>query len=284
MKFEIKNRWTGGAQFTAEIDCEKGSSLSVKVGLAVRWALKNNADLRYADLSGADLSGADLSGADLRYADLRYADLSGADLRYADLRYADLSGADLSGADLSGADLSGADLSGADLSGADLSGADLSGADLSGADLSGADLSGAKLSGADLSGADLSGAKLSGAKLREYSACLWMTLTQNPHEVPALIDALKNGRVDGSQYEGECACLVGTIAKSKGVSHRTLHYRASDPSEQWFSMIRPGDTPDKDTGGGFAAKMALQWIADWQLCQAPATPTKLDTDTTVGGE
>ena len=41
MRFEIKNRWSGAVQFTAEIDC---------------------ADLRGADLRGADLSGANLSG------------------------------------------------------------------------------------------------------------------------------------------------------------------------------------------------------------------------------
>jgi hypothetical protein len=83
MKFEIKNRWTQAIQFTAEIECDDSATLSFKIGLAVKWAFKNS-----ANLSGADLSGADLSGANLRSADL--------------------SGANLSGADLSGADLSGA--------------------------------------------------------------------------------------------------------------------------------------------------------------------------------
>jgi hypothetical protein len=130
MKFEIKNRFTAEVIFTAEIDCADDAPTSIRLGLAVRVAVKSR-----ANLSGADLSGADLSGADLRGADLSGADLSGADLR----------GADLSGADLSGAYLSGADLRGADLSGAYLSGADLRGADLRGADLSGADLSGEKI-------------------------------------------------------------------------------------------------------------------------------------------
>ena len=111
-KFEVRNRWTGAVQFTAEISATPDMSPRVKLGLAVRWGHSNGADLSGADLSGADLSGADLSGADL----------SRADLSRADLRGADLSGADLSGADLSGAVLRGADLSGADLRGAVLSG------------------------------------------------------------------------------------------------------------------------------------------------------------------
>jgi uncharacterized protein YjbI with pentapeptide repeats len=112
MKFEIKNRFTAEVIFTAEIDCADDAPTSIRLGLAVRVAVKSR-----ANLSGADLSGADLSGADLRGADLSGADLSGAYLSGADLRGADLSGAYLSGADLRGADLRGADLSGADLSG-----------------------------------------------------------------------------------------------------------------------------------------------------------------------
>jgi hypothetical protein len=154
MKFSIKNRFTGEVQFTAEIKCKKDENESIKIGLAVRWAVENN-----ADLSGADLRGANLSRADLSRAYLSRADLSGADLSGANLSRANLSGADLSDANLSRANLSRAYLSRADLSGADLSRANLSRADLRGADLSRADLSGADLSGADLRGAYLSGAK-----------------------------------------------------------------------------------------------------------------------------
>ncbi len=116
IKFDIKNRWTGAVVFTADIEASGHTGMSIKLGLAVRSAVRVK-----ADLSGADLSGAYLSGADLRGADLSGADLSGADLRGADLSGAYLSGADLSGAYLRGAYLSGADLRGADLSGAYLS-------------------------------------------------------------------------------------------------------------------------------------------------------------------
>jgi hypothetical protein len=123
INFEIKNRFTGAVQFTAEIDCDDGSLTSVKIGLAVKWAIKSGANLSGAYLSGANLSGAYLSGADLSGANLSRAYLSGADLSGANLSRAYLSGADLSGANLSRAYLSGANLSGADLSRANLSGA-----------------------------------------------------------------------------------------------------------------------------------------------------------------
>jgi len=191
------------------------------------------------------------------------ANLSSANLSYADLRSADLRSADLSSADLSSADLSSADLSSANLSSADLSSADLSYADLRSANLSSANLSSANLSYADLSYANL----------RSFKADLWMTLAQNRHEVPALIAALQEGRVDGSTYEGPCACLVGTIANAKDVSFSELEHSASNPAEVWFSMIRSGDKPGDDSAGGFASKMALDWANDFQVAIGAAEPS-----------
>jgi len=63
IKFEVKNRFTGAIQFTAELDCAEDQQRSVKLGLSVRWALKAGADLSDAYLRGAYLRGADLSGA-----------------------------------------------------------------------------------------------------------------------------------------------------------------------------------------------------------------------------
>ncbi len=88
ISFQVLNRFTLQVQFTAEIDCKENESTSTKLGLAVKWAIKNKANLRSANLSYANLSSADLGYADLRSANLSYANLSYADLRYADLRYA----------------------------------------------------------------------------------------------------------------------------------------------------------------------------------------------------
>jgi hypothetical protein len=183
-----------------------------------------------------------------------------------DLRSANLRSANLSGADLSGADLSVADLSGANLRSANLRSANLSGADLSGADLSVADLSGADLSGADLSGANLRSAYLSVADLQPIRADFYDVLSHAGKEVPALIDALKNGRVDGSTYTGQCACLVGTIANVRGVDYSSLEHNASRPIERFFAGISEGDTPETNQ----ASRIAVEWAESWLAMQREA--------------
>ncbi|NTG07200.1 pentapeptide repeat-containing protein [Rhizobium rhizogenes] len=283
MKIEIKSRWDDTVLYTAEVEADENTPNSILLRLAVLAAMEakanlSSADLRSADLSSANLSYANLSYAnlsyaDLSYADLRSADLSSANLRSANLSYANLSYADLSYADLRSADLSSANLSYANLSYADLSSANLSYANLSYANLSYANLSYADLSYADLSSANLSYANLSYANLRSFKADLWMTLTQNRHEVPALVAALRDGRVDGSTYEGDCACLVGTIANAKDVSYEVLDHGASNPAEQWFAMIRKGDKPEDDSAGGFASKMALEWATEWCVLNEIAVDT-----------
>ncbi len=223
IKQEIRNRWTNAVQFTADITCAPDATIGVRIGLAVKWARQN----------GANLSGANL----------RYADLSGVDLRYADLRGADLRDADLRGANLSGANLSGANLRGANLRDADLRDADLR--------------------DADLRGANLRGANLRGANLRSFKADFWAILTTARKEIPGLISAIREGRIDGSTYSGECACLVGTIANVRHVSADTLERDSSRPAEQWFFMIKKGDKPGDDSGGGFALQQALEWAEEY---------------------
>jgi len=179
---------------------------------------------------------------------------------------ADLSGANLSSADLSGADLSGADLSGADLRGAYLRGAYLRGAYLRGAYLSGADLSGADLSGADLRGAYLRGAYLRGANLQSFKQDLIAEVLRLPDELEALRETIVAGKIDGSTYSGDCACLAGTLAKARGIEDYdgdaiavgSLVFTASSssPREVWFAAIREGDTPENNA----AAKAALEWV------------------------
>ena len=190
------------------------------------------------------------------------ADLSGAYLRGAYLR-----GANLRGAYLSDADLSDAVLSDAVLSGAVLSGADLRGAVLSDANLRGAYLSGAYLSGADLSDADLSGADDPSSPLHAIRMDYWDVLDHAPAEVPGLRTALLEGEVDGSTYEGECACLVGTMEKvgQEMGCEVDLPHRADRPAEQWFAPITPGDKPSEkpETEGEFRAQHALDWLDEW---------------------
>jgi len=53
MRFEVRNRFTGDVQFTAEIEADDGTPFSIKIGRAVQWAYKSGANLRGADLRGA---------------------------------------------------------------------------------------------------------------------------------------------------------------------------------------------------------------------------------------
>jgi len=189
-------------------------------------------------------------------------DLQGAYLQGAYLQGAYLRGADLRGADLRGADLQGAYLQGAYLQGAYLQGAYLQGAYLQGADLQGAYLQGAYLQGAYLQGAYLRGADLRGADLQPIRDDLHAVLASAPNEVAGLLQALREGRVDGSTYQGECACLVGTIANVRHCDFNEvvgLKPDSARPAERWFLAIAKGDTPATSQ----VASITEEWIVDW---------------------
>jgi len=84
LKFDVLNRYSGELQFTAEISCAADALPSIKLGLAVRWAVKNKANLSSADLSSADLRSANLSSANLSSANLSSANLRSANLSSAE--------------------------------------------------------------------------------------------------------------------------------------------------------------------------------------------------------
>lgn len=117
---------------------------------AVKMALANGEDLRYANLRNADLRWASLKGVDLSYADLFGADLREANLRGAKLCHANLRRANLSGADLPETDLYDATLSDSELVGTNFREANLRYANLFFANLRGAHLFDTSLYGANL--------------------------------------------------------------------------------------------------------------------------------------
>jgi hypothetical protein len=241
---------------------------------AIQAALASGADLTGAILTGADLTGADLMGAILTGANLRGAILTGANLRGATLTGADLTNATLRGANLTGANLTGADLTGADLTGAILMGANLRGADLTGAILRGANLRGADLTDATLRGADLRGANLRDANLAPIRDDVWAVLSAAPREAVAVVDALRSGQVDGSAYEGECACLVGTIAKARHCAYSeipTLRPNSTRLAEVWFLGIKPGDTPETSERVRITVEWAEQWLANMRDAFGPVS-------------
>jgi len=228
----------------------------------LRGADLTRANLTDANLTDANLTDADLRGANLRGANLTRADLRGANLTRADLRGADLTDADLTDADLTRANLTDANLTDANLTDANLTDADLRGANLTRADLRGANLTRADLRGANLTRADLRGANLTDANLNVIKHDLWSILLPAQAEIDGLVNALNEGRVDGSTYQGECACLVGTIANVRGVMYDqlvTVKPDAERPAERWFLGIREGDTPENSA----IAKLTMEWIEEF---------------------
>ncbi|WP_166872227.1 pentapeptide repeat-containing protein [Massilia mucilaginosa] len=256
MTIEIYNRWSRVVVFTHAVD---GATMAE----ALAAARANDAALRGADLRETDLRGADLSGDPLRDPTMYYAELTSVDLR----------DANLSGVNLSGADLSGADLSGANLDGANLSDANLRGADLSDANLSNADLSRADLRSADVCGAILRGARLGGANLLPIRDDLWAVLSSAPREVPALIAALKAGRVDGSTYADRATGLLGTIAAARRVPIGELGTLKPDcmrPAECFFMGIVLGGTPENNQFSALALEWTSQWLGTMRAAFAPS--------------
>ncbi|TSA51331.1 MAG: hypothetical protein D4R44_08070, partial [Actinobacteria bacterium] len=125
-----------------------------------------------------------------------------------------------------------------------------------------ADLRGADLQHANLRSANLQYADLRGANLQFFRDDLWAVLSSAPAEVQGLRTALAEGRIDGSTYEGKCACLIGTLAKVRGCKYDAMDTLTPDsgrPSEVFFATINAGDTPEKHAN----AKLAMEWIDTW---------------------
>lgn len=114
-----------------------------------------------------------------------------------------------------------------------------------------ADLRGAYLRGAYLEGADLRGAKnIPQSYVNICSRDMLFVFEYLKGELPGLRKALVEGKIDGTQYEGDCACLIGTLGKLDGglknVCSMIPYYEMGlhNPGEQWFFQIKEGDTPE----------------------------------------
>ena len=126
-----------------------------------------------------------------------------------------------------------------------------------------ADLCGANLRGAYLGDANHRGADLGYANLGDLKKDYFERLALAKHEVPELYKAILSGRIDGSQYEGECACFCGTIAKIRNeqYDHMKIDLRpdSSSPTEKWYTNIRKGDTPDNNQ----FSKITAEWTKEF---------------------
>ena len=116
----------------------------------------------------------------------------------------------------------------------------------------------ANLSFADLSSANLRSADLRSAKnlpqsfINQCSRDMLFIFQSLPKELPFLRDKLVKGEVDGTQYKGNCACLIGSLGNADGgidkVCEVIPYYDKGlhNFGEQWFWNIKIGDTPENN--------------------------------------
>jgi hypothetical protein len=114
-----------------------------------------------------------------------------------------------------------------------------------------------------LYGANLYGANLDGANLAPIRDDYYAVLLAAIPEIPALREAIIQGHIDGTVYQGECACLVGTIANAQHRNYQTLENitpNGDRPIERFFYAISKGDTPETSQ----FSKLALEWLDEFQ--------------------
>lgn len=123
-------------------------------------------------------------------------------------------------------------------------------------------MSGAKLTGAKLRNANLTGSNLPEANLNYIKFDVWTVFNYYPHEVRGVQTALREGRIEGRRYEGQCADLIGTIANQRNCSYQSLVIKpdSSRPAERWFFAIQRGDTPENSP----IVKLTEEWIEEWK--------------------
>lgn len=93
-------------------------------------------------------------------------------------------------------------------------------------------------------------------------ADIFEILSYAPGEVEGVRQALWEGRIDGQLYEGECCCLVGTIAvlrKCNLWKMAGVRRYVDSPGQQWFFEIMPGHTPENNE----RARITDGWLTEW---------------------
>ena len=205
------------------------------------------------------------------------ANFEGAYLRGVDFRRAKLEGSNFEGAYLRGVDFRRAKLERVTFRGVTFDEVDLRGAYLEGAYLGGANFFRSNFREANFFMTNFRGANFDEVDLRGienipeslisyFKKDLRYVLTYTKPEIPYLKERLEKGEVDGTQYEGECACLIGSLANSKKERYEEFiscipdyELGSHNPSEQLFYQIRKGDTPENNQ----FAKIAMEVIEEF---------------------
>lgn len=123
--------------------------------------------------------------------------------------------------------------------------------------------------------ADLRSADLRSADLILIKEDFFKRLALAKHEVAGLYDYLIRGKVEGSSYQAECACFVGTIAKvaKENYAHLSsgLLADSNSPTEIWFTGISKGDTPESNPISKITCEWVLEFCKEQNILLSPST-------------
>lgn len=98
---------------------------------------------------------------------------------------------------------------------------------------------------------------------------LWRWCDRLPDRVPALLSAVRKGRMDGTTFTRSCRCVIGTLATEDPWGAVMTIVRDGrlgpgvDPIENYIFSIRPGQTPATSP---IMAHLE-RWIVQWQMAQ-----------------
>lgn len=87
----------------------------------------------------------------------------------------------------------------------------------------------------------------------------WLDLF--PDRVPALLDAVRQGRLDGSTYHGKCRCVIGYLSSRPLSDAWEFGSDRPDSIEEFVQGIIPGDTPSNSP----VMAHLERWILEWQI-------------------
>lgn len=136
--------------------------------------------------------------------------------------------------------------------------ADLRGANLERADLRDANLGDANLGGANLGGADLESLNFYINNCKRDILNIFHYL---PNEVVTLRQKIIEGKIDGTQYSGDCCCLIGTLGDEKACSAIPYYEKGlHNFGEQLFYQIREGDTPENNQFSKIALELCDEFL------------------------
>ncbi len=109
---------------------------------------------------------------------------------------------------------------------------------------------------------------------QEAKADLHRWLDRFPETVPALLEAVREGRMHGKEYRGPCRCVIGTILFDetpspagdrqwirgmRTIRTQVLQKRGWSDLEEFVWRIHPGDTPSNSP----VMAHLERWIMEW---------------------